>query len=362
MVELTETERIKLLMMIGWGDRQRSLQDACSIFNETFPGRNISKSTASRLLQKLNDTGSVRNRSKSGRRRTATNDDNALNVLINLYEEPKTSVPKLALYHNTSERSVRRILSTNNFHPYKVQLVQELNEDDPDRRMQFCQEMMDINNRNVNFVNNIMFSDEATFYLNGFINRHNCRYWANENPHWMEESHTQHPQKLNVWAGLIRGHIIGPFFLRENLNAASYLQLLRDEIVPSINRLFPNQANPALISDDIWYQQDGAPPHYGVNVREYLNEVFPQRWIGRRGQIEWPPRSPDLSPLDFFLWGYLKSIAYKTSPQSLEDLEARIRMAVQEISPEMIQNSLRSFVDRLGYCQAAEGLQFEHLL
>ncbi|KAG8289720.1 hypothetical protein J6590_098624, partial [Homalodisca vitripennis] len=46
--------------------------------------------------------------------------------------------------------------------------------------------------------------------------------------------------------------------------------------------------------------QDGAPPHYGLHVREYLNNIFPNRLIGRRGSIEWPPRSPDLSPLDYF--------------------------------------------------------------
>lgn len=364
MGELTERERITLLMMVGFGDKQRSLQAACDIFNATFPDRrtHISKSTVSKVVQKFHKMGSVKNRPKSGRGKSATNEDISLDVLVNLQEEPKTSVPKLALYHNISERSVRRILSKNKFHPYKVHLVQELNEDDPDRRMQFCQEMLDNIEVNGNFPNNIVFSDEATFCLNGFVNRHNCRYWADQNPHWMEESHTQYPQKLNVWAGIIRGRIIGPFFLRENLNSNRYLQLLREQIVPALNHLFPNQTNRERPSDEIWYQQDGAPPHYGVDVRQYLNEIFPQRWVGRRGHIEWPPRSPDLSPLDYFLWGHLKSVAYKTKPQSLEELENRIRIAVQEISQHAIQNSLRAFVDRLGYCQAAEGLQFEHLL
>ena len=58
------------------------------------------------------------------------------------------------------------------------------------------------------------------------------------------------------------------------------------------------------------FQRDGAPPHYGTVVREWLNEKFVGRWIGRRGRIEWPPRSPDLSPCDFFLWGVLKERVY----------------------------------------------------
>ena len=52
--------------------------------------------------------------------------------------------------------------------------------------------------------------------------------------------------------------------------------------------------------DELFFQQDGAPPHFVLSVRDYLNEVFPQRWFGKRGSIEWPPCSPDLTPMDFF--------------------------------------------------------------
>jgi len=52
------------------------------------------------------------------------------------------------------------------------------------------------------------------------------------------------------------------------------------------------------------FMQDGAPlPHFSCFVTDVLNERFPDGWIGRGGPIPWPPRSPDLSPLDFFLWG-----------------------------------------------------------
>jgi hypothetical protein len=61
---------------------------------------------------------------------------------------------------------------------------------------------------------------------------------------------------------------------------------------------------PQLDEDDqegrIYFQQDGAPPHYIEEVREYLNTRFPGRWIGRAAPIAWPPRSLDLTPLEFF--------------------------------------------------------------
>ena len=60
---------------------------------------------------------------------------------------------------------------------------------------------------------------------------------------------------------------------------------------------------PRVQDQDCYFQHDGAPPHYGHYVRQWLCENFPRKWIGRRGPIEWPARSPDLTPPDFFLWG-----------------------------------------------------------
>jgi hypothetical protein len=53
-----------------------------------------------------------------------------------------------------------------------------------------------------------------------------------------------------------------------------------------------------------WFQHDGAPPHFSRNVQGILNRMYSNRWIGRGGPHHWPARSPDLSPLDIFLWGY----------------------------------------------------------
>lgn len=363
MVHLNEQERITLLMMLGYGDRRRTFQEACNLFNTTFPNReNISKSTVHRVFHNFERSGNVKDLPKSGRTKSSTTEDRSLDILFAVQEEPNTSVPKLALQNNISKRSVRRILKRNNMRPYKISLLQELTEDDPDRRMQFCQEIMNRNEVQEDFSERILFSDEATFSLYGFVNRHNCRYWSDVNPRWMEESHTQRPQKVNVWAGIIGNRIIGPYFIRENLTANGYLNLLRNHVVPDLINLFPNPENAQLIRNDIWLQQDGAPPHYGRNVREYLDEIFHTRWIGRRGEIEWPPRSPDLNPLDFFLWGHLKSVVYRTRPNTLLELEQRIEMEINEIEPQSLENVRNEFIDRLGYCQAVEGFQFEHLI
>ena len=72
-------------------------------------------------------------------------------------------------------------------------------------------------------------------------------------------------------------------------------------------------------SEDFIFQQDGAPPHFHFDVRAHLIVNLPGRWIGRDSHNEsslltWPPRSPDLTPCDFFLWGYIKDHMCCTCP------------------------------------------------
>ena len=113
---------------------------------------------------------------------------------------------------------------------------------------------------------------------------------------------------------IFRDRIIGPSFIEGNLDGSKYLELiLQEKIVPAIQE----------IAGDDSFQQDGAPTHFWTVVRNYLNVVFNNRWIGRRGTIEWLARSPGLTPLGF-LWGYLKSKVYATKQQDLDDLRQRI--------------------------------------
>ena len=85
----------------------------------------------------------------------------------------------------------------------------------------------------------------------------------------------------------------------------------------------------------LWWVQDGAAPHRARPVRRRLQEVFGQRVIAMGHTIQWPPRSSDLTPCDFFLWGYMKQKVYVSLPESLEDLRERI---INEM------NFLRGFV------------------
>ncbi|KAJ8914917.1 hypothetical protein NQ315_016071, partial [Exocentrus adspersus] len=213
MVNLTEQERISLLMMRGWGDRERSYEEVVHLFSDTFRvGQSqLHKSTVSRTINRFLETSTNKDRLKSGRPKTQTTEER---------QGEKLSINKASQQLGMSRFSVYKNLKILKYHPYKIHLHQELNEDDFDRRrrVQFSEIMMERIIQDANFLPLIIFSNEASFQLNGNVNRHKFRYWSDENPHWMLEKHTQHPQKLNIWAGLFGDQIIGPFFINGNLD------------------------------------------------------------------------------------------------------------------------------------------------
>lgn len=119
---------------------------------------------------------------------------------------------------------------------------------------------------------------------------------------------------------------------------------------------------PKVIQHRLYFQQDGVPSYYSLVVREWLDQKFPNRWIGRSGPIEWPARSPDLTPPDFFLWGYLKNIVYRDKSSTLDELRNRIEQACAELEPLMLKKACRKVADRLELCITAEGGHFENFL
>jgi len=162
-----------------------------------------------------------------------------------------------------------------------------------------------------------------------------------------------------VWCGILGNRIIGPVFFDGNLTGQAYLRFLQEDVGPLLEDI------PLEIRRNMWLQHDGAPAHYSRSVREWLQQRFPRRWIGRGDRhtpVPWPARSPDLTPMDFFLWGYIKELVYRTPSQSVDDLKRRIVSACQSITPAMLQAVHESTMKRAEMCDKVNGQHFEHLL
>ncbi|KAL1493663.1 hypothetical protein ABEB36_009361 [Hypothenemus hampei] len=251
MVRLSETQRIENLIMIGYGDRTRTQEEVCELFNNKYPDRPITRSTISP---------------------PTIPEEKKLDILLTVEENPFLLNRQIAMQQEISQSSVLKSLKQNKWHPYKVHLVQEVNEDDFDRRIEFCETMME------RCHNDLQFSSRA-------------------------------------------------------LNGANYLELLQQNIIPAIAEVFPNAEHPVMPDNVLWFQQDGAPPHYSQLVRNYLDTIFQNKWIG-----------------------------YVNRPNNIEDLKIRITEEIRLITPQMLTNVTKKFANRLAHCQQVNGGQFEHLL
>ncbi|GFW84016.1 uncharacterized protein TNCV_1661851 [Trichonephila clavipes] len=144
--------------------------------------------------------------------------------------------------------------------------------------------------------------DEAPFWLNGYVNKQNCRIWSEANPQVYVET-PLHPEKLTVWCALWAGEIIGPYFFKNNeghnvtVNGDRYRAMITNFFIPERNN---------HDVQELWFQQDGATCHTARATIDLLKDTFGDRLISRFGPVNWPPRSCDLIPLDYFLWGYVK--------------------------------------------------------
>ncbi|GFU24161.1 putative DD41D transposase [Trichonephila clavipes] len=160
------------------------------------------------------------------------------------------------------------------------------------------------------FHKRILFSDEAHFWLNGYIKKQNCRIWSEANPQVYLET-PLHPEKLTVWC--------------------------------------------ALWADGILLKKRRRPQRYTRATIDLLKDTFGDRLISRFGPVNWPPRSCDLTPLDYFLWGYVKSLVYADKPQTLDHLEDNIRRVIADIRLQMLEKVIENGTSRLDYIRASRG-------
>ncbi|GFV58406.1 uncharacterized protein TNCV_1657681 [Trichonephila clavipes] len=105
---------------------------------------------------------------------------------------------------------------------------------------------------------------------------------------------------------------------------------------------------------ELWFQQDSATCHTARATIDLLKDTF-DRLISRFGPVNWPPRSCDLTPLDYFLWGYVKSLVYADKPQMLDHLEDNIRRVIADIRPQMLEKVIENWTSRLDYIRASRG-------
>jgi hypothetical protein len=274
-------------------------------------------------------------------------DEKMTEIQGDILENPNVSVRKLSQQVDIPKTTVHTALRSHlGLYPFRTTVTHQLLPGDHEARKFFCEWISDVCHNDTDFLNRCFFSDEAWFYLDGFVNSQNSRQWNNANPHLIIER-PLHPLKIGVWCAMSAKRLFYVFF-NYTVTTEHYLSFIHQFIA-------------TLTEDEIftaWFQQDNAPAHTSNKTLSELKNYFADRTITKG---LWPPRSPDLSPPDYFLWGFLKGKVYQDKPRTVNDLKRNIAHAFSNISPGLLYDGVHSLLQRSHMCILVDGQHFQHL-
>lgn len=353
MVVYTEQERLNLFEC--YIANKKSVALALREYRQKYPGRRLPHK---KIFQRIVDDLSrgVLKYKKRNKPRHVLTENVQLDILLYFQENPESSLRNAAKYLDTTLSNIYKTLQINKYSAFKFLPVQHLYPEDLDLRLQYCMQMMDMQFERGIF-QYILWTDESIFTTAGMWNRKNSHYWSRDNFKKVRIMKKQGRRNVNVWCGIVGNNILGPIFFQNYLNGERYLNMLRGEIQEEINRL------PDHIKRNLIFQQDSAPYHTVQPVRNHLRQNFGMT-VMKDGTIPWPPRSPDLNPLDFFVWGTLKNNVYRNqSNYIIEEVKVRIRDEINLLRQSgAIQRAIHSLESRYTLCISENGGYIENKL
>ena len=242
-------------------------------------------------------------------------------------------------------------------YPYQMIRRHELFPVDHARRLAFCNWFLE---RPPRFLESLVIGDEACFCMNSSLSTHNILQYAPRGEKPVEFSYEKKDcrQKLTVWIGMIGdGTLSGPFFFQQNINGERYLQMINDQIVPVLDEgeRFRRQQNGRF--RHLWWAQDGAPLHRSRDVMARLQELFGDRIVALNQPVEWPPRSPDLTPWTSSCGGTFKAKVVQSPPANLIELQERITREANDLREDrqLLCRVFRGMLHRAEKCLERRG-------
>lgn len=197
MVKYTKEQRLQIIKIY-----YRNSEYVTATLRALTPifGRNSrpSRQAVTSLVQKFKSTYSLCDVAVPVRQRVGRSVENIAAVETSVANDPNQSIPRRSQELGIAQTTLRRILRKDlGLHPYKIQLTQELKPMVNLKRRTFSDLALEKMRLDDQFHRKIIFSDEAHFWLNGFVKKQNMRYWSGENPHVLHVR-PLHPQKITV--------------------------------------------------------------------------------------------------------------------------------------------------------------------
>jgi hypothetical protein len=163
---------------------------------------------------------------------------------------------------------------------------------------------------------------------------------------------------IKVWAGIVGDCLVRPHVLPHRLRGNNH----RDFLLHELPKLLEDE--PLAVRAQMQYVHDGAPTYFSRDMLDVLNNTYHDQWIVTRGPTAWPPHSPDLNPLDFYLWVHLEALLYAALIDNEEALHHRIVAACQALRnyPGVFERMRLSKMRRVDACIGSHGVHFDHVL
>lgn len=268
-------------------------------------------------------------------------------------ENPRVSMRKISRDMKCSDWTVRQIVKEDlGYKSYKLRARQLITESQQESRATktaaLLNELKHDSAKRLRF-----FSDEKNFTQEQKINKQNHRYLTDDPDEVPVVVKIKFPINIMV-LGVIssEGDIMPPYFFEKGLrvNSDEYIKVLRDVVVPWMNQVASGR--PYV------FQQDSAPAHASKKTLSWLYYSLPDEGDFWPPNL-WPPNSPDLNPMDYFVWGVLEEYTNKSFHTNAEAVRQAVVQGFQELDRDAVLRACKSFRKRLEAVNAAGGSYIE---
>ena len=260
---------------------------------------------------------------------------------------PRRSLRSIAKIVSLSTRTLRRAVHEDlGMKSFTIQVKQLLTEEMKEKRLTIGKRLLSSLKHETKGKMKV-FSDEKMFTVDWKPNRRNDRYICSDISEVPVAMRTKHPVGVMVLGAVTSaGHVMPPHFFGpgEKVDADAYLNALEHTVKPWIDTVTGGS--------DYVFQQDSAPAHTAKRTQEWCQENFSMVWT----KDMWPPNSPDLNPMDYYVWGAVQAKVNDHPLGGRVALQEKIRQVMRQMEEEEVARACSRFRPRLeGIIQAGGG-------
>lgn len=265
-------------------------------------------------------------------------------------EDPGCSMRKLAEKLNVSDFTIRKAVSEDlRCKSYVLRVRQMLSAEMKSKRVARCSLLLSsLKHEAAGHLR--FFSDEKIFVVDAKVNRRNDRWIAMDLEDVPVIGKTKFPASVHVLCVVSSdGDVMSPHFFQKGqaVNKEVYLDIMITVVKPWMDEIAAGR--PYV------FQQDNAPAHASHVVQNWMDDNLPLFW----SKAFWPPNSPDLNPLDYYVWGVLERASNKAAHNSIDSLKPAIIQAAANIDRAELAHACYRFRSRIEAVIEADGAWIE---